>query len=161
MTIALVACALGAVLSAVWAGATPSYVAMATGTVLIWSGIGFGVIAPTMTILDGLPPSQQGLASALNDLTRELGAALGIAITGSVFNTAYRHFLSGHDASSIVAQSPATALSDPGAQSLDGIVRDAVLHGWHSAFLAAGGVLIVCALGSALLYPRGSQDLLP
>ncbi|WP_033327517.1 hypothetical protein [Streptomyces yerevanensis] len=43
-----------------------------------------------MSIVAALPPGKQGVASALNDLTREIGGVLGIAVLGSVFNARYR-----------------------------------------------------------------------
>ena len=57
------------------------YIAMA-----IVFGAGFGLmLAPaTEAILAALPDEEQGLASAVNDITRELGAALGIAVSGAV-----------------------------------------------------------------------------
>ncbi len=57
------------------------YIAMA----IIWGG-GCGLMqAPaTEAIVAALPDEEQGLASAVNDITRELGAALGIAVSGAV-----------------------------------------------------------------------------
>ncbi len=46
--------------------------------------------AATNTIVDSLPPDKQGVASAMNDVTRELGAALGIALLASLFSDGYR-----------------------------------------------------------------------
>jgi hypothetical protein len=44
----------------------------------------------TTAIVASLPPEKQGVASAVNDVSRELGGALGIAVLGSVLNDAYR-----------------------------------------------------------------------
>src|SRR4051812_31306158 len=44
----------------------------------------------TTAIVASLPREKQGVASAVNDVSRELGGALGIAVLGSVFNAAYR-----------------------------------------------------------------------
>lgn len=44
----------------------------------------------TTAIVSALPANKQGVASAVNDTSRELGAALGIAVLGSVFNDRYR-----------------------------------------------------------------------
>lgn len=44
----------------------------------------------TTAITDALPPEQQGVGSAVNDLARELGGALGIAVLGSVLASTYR-----------------------------------------------------------------------
>lgn len=47
----------------------------------------------TAAITGALPPSKQGVGSAMNDLARELGGALGIAVLGSVLQTTYRSHL--------------------------------------------------------------------
>jgi hypothetical protein len=47
----------------------------------------------TTAIVASLPREKQGVASAINDVSRELGGALGIAILGSVLNSAYRSSL--------------------------------------------------------------------
>src|SRR5690606_15506396 len=48
------------------------------------------VMAPaTESIMGSLPPAKAGVGSAVNDTTRELGAALGIAVLGSVFASSY------------------------------------------------------------------------
>lgn len=55
---------------------------------LIVSG-GLGLSAPALTtaVLSGLPPHQAGLGSGLNSASREVGAALGVAIIGTVLNS--------------------------------------------------------------------------
>ncbi len=59
---------------------------------LIPFGIGMALSGPPATnaIVGSLPPEKQGVASAVNDVSRELGGALGIAVLGSVMNEAYR-----------------------------------------------------------------------
>jgi EmrB/QacA subfamily drug resistance transporter len=59
-------------------------------TALLGAGVAFAATPATEAIVAALPPDKQGVASALNDLTRELGGVLGIALLGSVFNSAYR-----------------------------------------------------------------------
>ena len=44
----------------------------------------------TGEIMSAVPLSKAGVGSAVNDTTRELGGALGIAILGSIANSAYR-----------------------------------------------------------------------
>jgi MFS transporter, DHA2 family, integral membrane protein len=49
------------------------------------------VAAPaTSGIMSAVPMSKAGVGSAVNDTTRELGGALGIAVFGSIANSAYR-----------------------------------------------------------------------
>jgi hypothetical protein len=44
----------------------------------------------TTAITASLPVEKQGVVSALNDTAREMGAALGIALFGSILNAQYR-----------------------------------------------------------------------
>jgi len=43
----------------------------------------------TESIMGSLPPAKAGVGSAVNDTTRELGGALGIAVMGSVTSSIY------------------------------------------------------------------------
>jgi EmrB/QacA subfamily drug resistance transporter len=49
---------------------------------------GLGICAPSLTtaVLSGLPPERAGLGSGVNSAAREVGAALGIAVIGTVLN---------------------------------------------------------------------------
>lgn len=53
---------------------------------LLVLSIGTGLCAPalTLTVVAELPPHQAGLGSGLNTAARELGAALGVAVVGTV-----------------------------------------------------------------------------
>ena len=54
------------------------------------TGMGFTMTPATTAITESLPTDQQGVASALNDTSRELGGAVGIALLGSVLSSGYR-----------------------------------------------------------------------
>jgi len=66
-----------------------SYLILAAPTVIIGAGVGLSTAPATSTIMLSLNDERQGVASAINDTTRELGAALGIAVTGSVLAQRY------------------------------------------------------------------------
>ena len=53
-------------------------------------GIGLGLPALTDTVMAAVPETDAGVASAINDVSRELGGALGVAIIGSVVTGFYR-----------------------------------------------------------------------
>src|SRR5699024_12154455 len=55
-------------------------------TTLPFLGVGMGLsMTPSTSLLtEELPREEQGVASAVNDLSRELGGALGIAVMGSI-----------------------------------------------------------------------------
>jgi EmrB/QacA subfamily drug resistance transporter len=70
--------------------ASSSYALLAGGLVLLGAGMGAAMTPATAAITEALPPAQQGVGSALNDLSRELGGAIGIAVVGSVLANTYR-----------------------------------------------------------------------
>ena len=45
--------------------------------------------------MGSVPRAKSGVGSAVNDLSRELGGALGIAVLGSVMNSVYRSRITG------------------------------------------------------------------
>jgi EmrB/QacA subfamily drug resistance transporter len=57
--------------------------------VLIASGLGLVTAPSTDTILSSLPPEKAGVGSAINDVTREFGGVLGVAVVGSVFSSVF------------------------------------------------------------------------
>ena len=56
-------------------------------------GIGLCVAPTTSAIMNAVPDEKQGVASAVNDATREVGAAVGIAVAGSVLAAQYSKVL--------------------------------------------------------------------
>jgi len=80
--------------------------------VLLVIGVGMGLaMAPaTDSIMGSLPADKAGVGSAVNDTTREIGGALGVAVLGSITASSYRASVS---ASAVYktaeAQSPAAA----------------------------------------------------
>lgn len=75
-------------------GADTSYVAMIAPFLTTAVGIGLCVAPTTSAIMNAVPTEKQGVASAVNDTTREVGAAVGIAVAGSVLAAQYSSALS-------------------------------------------------------------------
>jgi MFS transporter, DHA2 family, integral membrane protein len=76
----------------VLASVTPDapYLELAGALVLLGAGMGITVAPATGGIMASVPLSRAGIGSAVNDTTRELGGALGIAVLGSIVSSAYR-----------------------------------------------------------------------
>ena len=70
-----------------------SYWLMLAGLVPLGAGMGLAMTPATSAITEALPRAKQGVGSAMNDLARELGGALGIAVVGSLQQTVYRNDL--------------------------------------------------------------------
>jgi EmrB/QacA subfamily drug resistance transporter len=58
--------------------------------VLLGAGAALATTPATAAIVSSLPQSKQGVASAVNDLAREVGGALGIAVLGSALTDRYQ-----------------------------------------------------------------------
>ncbi|MCV7281888.1 MFS transporter [Mycolicibacterium flavescens] len=80
-------------------------------------GIGLCVAPTTSAIMNAVPTDKQGVASAVNDTTREVGAAVGIAVAGSVLAAQYSSALG--PALSAVPEQLRTAASDSLANALE------------------------------------------
>jgi hypothetical protein len=60
---------------------------------ILGGGIAIVVAPSTTAIMASVPPAQAGMGSAMNDITRELGVALGIAIMGTIQALGFRAHL--------------------------------------------------------------------
>jgi len=56
---------------------------------IIGVGMGFAMAPATDSIMGSLPPDKAGVGSAMNDTTREIGGAMGVAVMGSVTTALY------------------------------------------------------------------------
>jgi len=70
-------------------GTTSPYWLLLAGLIPLGIGMGAAMTPATAAITEGLPAAQQGVGSALNDLSREVGGALGIAVIGSIVTAAF------------------------------------------------------------------------
>ena len=72
-------------------GLTPTSSVWAIIGVTIVMGLGMGnVMAPaTDSIMGSLPRSKAGVGSAMNDTTRQVGGAVGVAVLGSILTSRY------------------------------------------------------------------------
>lgn len=167
--------ALGA-LSCRWWSAESPYLLLFITFVLFGVGLGLAMTPSTSAILDTLPPEQAGVASAVNDVTRDFGEAFGIALNGavagvvyaSIIDTAYGS-LTPEQRTSIPdtiyrevrgslagALSAAKAHPGPEADAVVTIARDAFVNGQATA--AAIGVVLglLCLVFAYLLLPDKS-----
>lgn len=58
--------------------------------ILLGGGIGLTMSPATNLIMNSLPAERAGIGSAMNDTTRQLGGALGVAVLGALMNGIYR-----------------------------------------------------------------------
>src|SRR5205085_4473365 len=66
---------------------------LALALVVLSAGMGLTMAPSTASIMASLPLAKAGVGSAMNDTTRELGGALGVAVLGSLLASRYTHDL--------------------------------------------------------------------
>ncbi|MEV6412317.1 MFS transporter [Kribbella sp. NPDC051718] len=122
--------------------------------VLGWSGLRSTPGPSTEAITSALPRERQGVASALNDVTREFGTALGVALLGAVLSAGYRNAidsrLDGLPASTAapardgIANAIAAANdAGPRAEALIRAAQDSFVTGWQHAMWVGAGIMTV------------------
>lgn len=138
---------------------------------LLVMGTGLGVCtAPaTAAVVSAVPPDSQGVAAAVNDAAREIGAAFGIAIAGSVLAAGYTERIrpvlptlppSAREpfAGSLAAALQVVQRSGPSAQPMAESARAAFVHGTSHAALVLTVITAISALVVAAWAPgRGRR----
>lgn len=71
------------------------YLTILPGMLVMGIGMGLSMTPSTEAITGSLPRGKQGVASALNDVTREFGTALGVALLGALLAGGYRGAVDG------------------------------------------------------------------
>jgi EmrB/QacA subfamily drug resistance transporter len=116
-------------------------------------GVAFGFLGPPVTesIMGSIPKERAGVGSAVNDTTRQVGGALGVAVLGSVFAARYHQVMDGARGLPIAARESigktlevARTTSDPGAAAR---IKAAGIDAFHSSMRVtfALAVLIIMA----------------
>lgn len=140
------------------------YWQFAVALVVTAAGMGLALTAGTGLIIDGLPADRRTLASAVNDVTREVGGALGAAVMGSVLVSLYQDRVAGaltHLPGPLAEQARegitgallAGQHLGPQAPALIAAARDSFTHGFQGAMVLGAGVLLVTAVVTGLLAP--------
>lgn len=80
----------GLALLALRASVEGGYLSVLPGLMIVGFGMGLTMTPATTAITETLPAEKQGVASALNDTSREIGGAVGMALLGSVLSAAFR-----------------------------------------------------------------------
>ncbi|OQS15178.1 MFS transporter [Nocardia donostiensis] len=133
---------------------------------LLVMSIGLGVCtAPaTAAIIAGTPVEKHGVASAVNDAAREIGAAIGVAVAGSILAAGYSDRIAAvlprlpEQAREPVGDSLAAALEvtervGPAAQPLADLAKDAFAHGAQQSAIALGILTLVAAVAIGVWAP--------
>jgi EmrB/QacA subfamily drug resistance transporter len=143
------------------------YLPVGIGQMLLGLGLGLTMAPATESIMASLPPERAGVGSAVNDTTREVGSALGVAIVGSaaagVFGNEVAARIGSLDLSAGAmaaagdnvgaAHEVAAALDPVTGGQLAGIASDAFVDALHAGLWVAATVAFAGAAVAALGLP--------
>lgn len=165
MVIGLGIATLGLALMASFVSIDSGYLSVLPGLAAMGLGAGLAMTPSTEAITSSLPRSQQGVASALNDLTRELGSALGIALLGGLLVAGYQNAIAGQ-LTGVPADLAATAsegIANAAAVSQNaGAAADQIIAASQAAFITSWqqamwvGVAVMVALTAFIAF-KGPQ----
>ncbi|MFI1385477.1 MFS transporter [Embleya sp. NPDC020886] len=133
------------------------------GTSLAVVGLGVGTLATvaSVVLMSSAPAADSGGAAAIDETAYELGAALGVAILGSMASALYRADLPDLDLDSADAAAVRESIGDAsvvadrlGASALLGRAGDAFTAAMTPTFLVGGVVALVAAVLAWRLIPR-------
>jgi EmrB/QacA subfamily drug resistance transporter len=149
-----------------------SYGEVVLSLIVLAAGLALVMPPATESIMGSLPPAKAGVGSAVNDTTREVGAALGVAVLGSVMSSTYRPRVSDAIAGRGVPTETANAVTDqigaamevaarlggaPG-RALADVAASGFADGMGRAFLVGAAALVVGAVLTAVYLPARGRD---
>ncbi|MFF4253080.1 MFS transporter [Streptomyces sp. NPDC001663] len=130
------------------------YPLLGTALLVVGVGAGFSFTVTADVILSSVPKEQAGAASAVSETAYELGAALGIAILGTIVTGVYRGFTApagtpagAHESLGGAVEAAAGMPTDAG-QELLASARDAFVNGLSIASAVGAIVLLTTALAA-------------
>jgi EmrB/QacA subfamily drug resistance transporter len=131
-------------------GTNAGYGRLAIALALMGAGMGLAGAPATESIMSSLPPARANIGSAVNDTTRELGGALGVAVVGSIVSSLYATELSERLPGGVPASVAAAGRESLGA-AVSGGLGDAAREAFVVAMSRASIVTAIVAVGGALL----------
>ncbi|MFD7895752.1 MFS transporter [Streptomyces sp. NPDC059743] len=160
---------LGLALMALLVSVEGGYLSILPGLLAMGLGMGLSMTPSTTAITASLPRAKQGVASALNDVTREFGTALGVALLGALLANGYRGAIDNRlhgipqGAADTAREGVANAVeaagnAGPHAQDLLHAAQQSFVDGWQQSMWAGTAVM-----GALLVYIvfRGPKNTTP
>ncbi|MEW1891138.1 MFS transporter [Streptomyces sp. IBSBF 3010] len=168
MSVGIALSALGLALMALFVSVDGGYLSILPGMLAMGIGMGLAMTPSTEAITGSLPRAKQGVASALNDVTRELGTALGVALLGALLANGYRGAIDGklagipRGAADTAREGIANAVEiAPGtgshAQELVDAAQQSFVDGWQQAMWAGVAVMAALLVHVALRGPKNTS----
>ena len=132
----LIICGAGAALLTQADAGSPYAAWVLPGLILVGTGIGSAIVVAVAVGQQGVDPRDAGTAGALNNVSQQLGAALGVAMISTFVATATSHYLTDHGSTAVV---------------------DATVHGFTVGYWWAAGAFWAGAVLCGALIRGGTR----
>jgi EmrB/QacA subfamily drug resistance transporter len=106
------------------------------GLILVGAGIGSAIVSAVAAGQQGVGPRDAGTAGAVNNVSQQIGAALGVAVISTFVATATTHYLTHHGSTAVVS---------------------ATVHGFTVGYWWAAGLFWAAALICGALIRGGTR----
>jgi EmrB/QacA subfamily drug resistance transporter len=145
---------------------------LALGMCIISAGVGLTISPLTNSIMGSVPLDQAGVGAALNDTTRQIGGALGVAVLGALLNTNYIRQIEDLNGSAGLsaqmtdlvrsgvqgAQGAAHLANSPGlSQRITDVANSAFTSGMAEALLVAAFIMLITSIVTFSILPNRIQ----
>jgi Na+/melibiose symporter-like transporter len=151
------------------------YPLLGTAIAILGIGMGTAMSPATDSIMGSVPKEKAGIGSAMNDTTRQVGGALGVAILGSITNAAYQSSVGGtaavralpapvqsavHDSvgGALAATKAMAGSASSVAAQVSSIADHAFVHAMSNTLVIASGIALLGALVALLFLPARAQS---
>jgi EmrB/QacA subfamily drug resistance transporter len=144
------------------------YVYIAVSLVVMAGGSALALPTLSTGIVLSLPMDKAGVGSAVNDTTREVGGAVGIAVIGSILATQYRSGISPaltgvSPEVAVIAREGVSVLSDfaksapdtPGLTQLLSVAKSSFVDGMQIGLRVSAAIALTIAIVVWRWYPTG------
>jgi EmrB/QacA subfamily drug resistance transporter len=152
--------------------ASASYGQIAVALVVLSAGLALVMPPATESIMGSLPRAKAGVGSAVNDTTREVGGALGVAVLGSIMASTYGPRVSDAIAGAPIPEKTANAITDQigaameaakhlpagAGAALRDVASSGFVDGMSIAFIVGAAALALGALIVGLYLPARAAD---
>ena len=131
------------------------------GYIAVWitiTGVGLGLTMPPAldAALGALPPTGSGVGNALLQAMRQVGGAIGVAVLGTVLNSAYRERVPSVAADSVT--SGVAVARSTGDAGLLASVREAFAYGMERSLLVAGALALAGVVLALTVMPKRAAE---
>lgn len=164
-TIGVALAGMGLVFMGLFVSVEGGYLSILPGLVAMGLGMGLSMTPSTEAVTGSLPRDKQGVGSALNDITREFGTALGVALLGALLSAGYRGSIDGklsgvpQEAADVAREGVANAVEVAGstgshATQIVQAARESFVDGWQQAMWVGAAVMVVLSVYVAVRGPK-------